>query len=109
MRLAEPTDEEIEAWLPVADALALPPGSPVRLYLSANPLSPVSGKIEYISYEATRRPDGHYAFRVRAKLDQPTAHRVGSKGTARLSGGRAPLVYWALRRPIAAVREFVGL
>jgi len=109
MRLAEPTDQEIEAWLPVADAIALPDGSPVRLYLSADPLSPVSGKIEYIAYEAVRRPDGHYAYRVRAKLDQATDHRVGSKGTVRLSGGRAPLVYWALRRPIAAVREFIGL
>ncbi|HEU5077586.1 MAG TPA: HlyD family efflux transporter periplasmic adaptor subunit [Opitutaceae bacterium] len=109
MRLAEPSDQEIESWLPVADAIPLPAGSPARLYLSASPLSPVSGKIEYIAYEASRRPDGHYAYRVRAKLDDATPHRVGSKGTVRLSGGRAPLVYWALRRPIAAVREFLGL
>jgi multidrug resistance efflux pump len=109
MRLAELSDKEIEAWLPVSDAIVLPDHSPVRLYLSASPLSPVSGKIKYISYEAFRRPDGHYAYRVRASLDGASNHRVGLKGTVRVTGGRVPLIYWALRRPLAALREFLGM
>lgn len=109
LRLAEPNDKEIEAWLPVGDAIVLNDQAPARLYLSSSPLSPVSGKIRYTSYEAVRRPDGHYAYRVRATLDGGTDHRVGLKGTVRLTGGRVPLVYWALRRPLAALREFVGL
>lgn len=109
MRLAEPEDKEIEVWLPVGDAIVLEPGASVRLYLNASPLAPAQGELRYISYDAIRRADGTYAYRVRAKLGTPTPHRVGLKGTARLSGGRVPLVYWMLRRPLAAAREFLGL
>jgi hypothetical protein len=109
MRLAEPNDMEVEAWLPVSDAIALPAGSSARLYLSSSPLDPVSAKIKYVAFEAVRRPDGHYAYRVRATLDQASAHRVGLKGTVRLTGGRVALGYWILRRPLAAMREFLGL
>lgn len=108
LRLAEPNDREIEVWLPVGDAIVLAPGSPVRLYLNASPLAPVRGELRYVSYDALRRADGSYAYRMRAKLTEATPHRVGLKGTARLSGGRVPLVYWMLRRPLAAAREFLG-
>jgi multidrug resistance efflux pump len=109
MRLAEPRDMEIEAWLPVSDAIELPERAPARLYLSASPMAPVSAEVRYIAYEATRRPDGQYAYRVRATLDGASEHRVGLKGTVRLTGGRVPLAFWALRRPLAAMREFFGL
>lgn len=109
MRLAEPDDKEIEAWLPVADAIVLPAQASVRLYLNASPMAPVAGRLRYISYEALRRPEGHYAYRVRATLLGPTDHRVGLKGTVRLAGRRVPLIYWILRRPLAAAREFAGI
>ncbi|MEY4487998.1 MAG: hypothetical protein RIQ79_506, partial [Verrucomicrobiota bacterium] len=109
LRIADPADCEIEAWLPLGDAIRAPVDSPVKLYLSASPLSPVEGRLHYISYEALRRPDGTYAYRVRAKLEGETDHRVGLKGTARLSGDRVPFIYWVLRRPLAAAREFLGL
>lgn len=109
LRLAEPTDKEVEVWLPVGDAIHLPPDSPVRLYLNSSPLAPVAARLRYVTFEAQRRPDGHYAYRVRATLEEPTPHRVGLKGTARLSGKRVPLVYWMLRRPLAVLREFLGV
>jgi multidrug resistance efflux pump len=108
LRIAEPDDREIEAWLPIGDAIRLKEGAPAKLYLSASPLSPVTGELRYVSYEALRRPDGSYAYRVRAALDGPTEHRAGLKGTVRLSGDRVPLIYWMLRRPLAAAREFTG-
>lgn len=109
LRLAEPEDKEVEAWLPVADAIALTEGADVRLYLNATPLEPVAGKLRYVAYEPTHRPDGTYAYRVRALIAGATAHRVGLKGTVRLSGARVPLVYWMVRRPLARVREFLGI
>jgi hypothetical protein len=108
MRLAEPEDKEIEAWIPASDAIELSERAPVRLYLNANPLSPAAGYLRFVSYEPIRRPDGHYAYRVRATLATPTEHRVGLKGTVRISGERVALGYWMLRRPLAAVREFFG-
>lgn len=108
MRIATPDDIEVEAWLAVGDAIRLDAGSDAGLYLSAAPLSPVSARIRYVAYEAVQRPDGNYAYRVRATLDEKTGHRVGLRGTAKLSGGRVPLVYWVLRRPLAAIRQFLG-
>lgn len=109
LRIAAPTDVEVEAWLPIADAIDLPASAPVRLYLNASPLSPVAAKLRYMAHDAVQRPDGSYAYRVRATLEEPTDHRVGLKGTAKLQGAWAPAIYWALRRPLATMRSTLGL
>jgi len=109
MRIASPRDVEIEAWLAVGDAIPLEKGAPLKLYLASSPLDPVTATVRYVSYEAQARPDGSYAYRVRATLDAASSQRVGLKGTAKLSGAWAPLAYWILRRPLAAVRQAVGL
>ena len=109
MRIAEPADTEVEAWLPLADAVALEPGSEVTLYLNASPLSPVAARVRYMAHDAVQRPDGMYAYRVRATLAEPIQHRVGLKGTAKLYSGWVPVVYWMMRRPLAFVRTTVGI
>ena len=109
MRIAAPTDVEVEAWLPVGDAIDLPPGAPLTLYLAANPLDPVSANVRYLAYEAQARPDGSYAYRVRATLAGASAQRAGLKGTAKLSGPWTPMIYWMLRRPLAVIRQALGL
>jgi multidrug resistance efflux pump len=109
MRIAVPGDVEIEAWLPLADAIALSPGARVQLYLNASPLQPVVARLRYQAHDAVQRPDGGYAYRVRATLQEATTHRVGLKGTAKLHGGWVPLGYWVLRRPWAALRTTLGV
>jgi hypothetical protein len=109
MQVASPTDVEIEAWVPIGDAIPLAENSPLHLYLAASPLSPVSGTLRYMSHRATARPDGSYAYRVRARLSAPVDNRIGLKGTAKLAGERVPLIYWMLRRPLASIRQFLAL
>ena len=109
LRIAAVDDIEIEAWLPIADAIALAPGASVRLYLNADPLRPVDARLRLLAHEAVQRPDGSFAYRVRATLESPTAHRVGLKGTAKIEGERVIALYWALRRPIATARATLGL
>jgi multidrug efflux pump subunit AcrA (membrane-fusion protein) len=108
LRIATLDDVEVEAWLPLADAIALEPGDSVTLYLSASPLSPVSAQLRYMAHDAVQRTDGSFAYRVRATLDGKTQHRVGLKGTARVHGGWVPMIYWMLRRPWATVRGYLG-
>ena len=108
LRLAATTDTEVEVWLALADAVVLEPGANVNLYLNSSPLSPVAARMRYMAHDAVLRPDGGYAYRVRASLVNPTMHRVGLKGTAKLQGGWVPLVYWVLRRPLASVRSTLG-
>lgn len=109
LRIAAPDDREIEAWVPMADAIPLPGQAPVKLYLNASPLSPVQGQIRYVAHEAVARPDGSHAYRVRATLTGETDHRVGLKGTARLQGEWTLLAYWVMRRPLASLRNSLGL
>lgn len=109
MRVADPDAVEIEAWVPVGDAIPLAEGAPLRLYLAADPLTAVQGRVRYMAYDAVARPDGSYAYRVRASLDQAQGPRIGLKGTAKLQGERVPLAYWILRKPWAAIRQFVAL
>lgn len=109
LRLAAPDDKEIEAWVTLGDAIPLPPGAKLRFYLSASPTESLTATVRYMAHEAQRRPDGQQAYRVRATLEGATAQRIGQKGTARLEGEEVRLAYWVLRRPLAAVREFLGL
>lgn len=108
MRIASPDDVEVEAWVPLADAIPLPEEAGVSLYLNASPLSPVDARLRYLAHDAVERPDGNYAYRLRATLTAPTEHRVGLKGTARLQGHQVPMAYWVLRRPLAGIRAYLG-
>lgn len=108
MRVAAPGQVEVEAWLPVGDAIPLRAGASATLYLNASPLSPVDASVRYMAHDAVARPDGGYAYRVRATVDGQTSHRVGLKGSVKLAGGWVPLAYWVLRRPLATVRQFLG-
>jgi len=109
MQVAAPDDVEIEAWVPIGDAIPLADGAPLHLYLASTPLSPLGGTLRYMSHRAVARPDGSYAYRVRARLDTPSGQRIGLKGTAKLGGERVPLIYWMLRRPLASIRQFIAL
>jgi hypothetical protein len=108
MQVASGSDVEIEAWVPIGDAIPLADDARIGLYLAASPLSSVSGTLRYMSHRAMPRPDGSFAYRVRARLDSVAGQRIGLKGTAKLYGGWVPLGYWILRRPLAAIREFIA-
>lgn len=110
MVVADEHAVEIEAWLSPADAIPLADGSPITLYLNADPMRPVRATLRYIGHEAIERPDGKYAYRVRATLAEGGERpRVGLKGTARLEGDKVSLGYWILRRPLAAARVWLGV
>ena len=109
MRIAAPGDVEVEAWLAIGDAIALPDEAPVSLYLAASPLTSLAARVRYVAHDATLRPEGSYAYRLRARLDEGSNRRVGLKGTAKVYGARVPLIYWMLRRPLATIRQALGV
>ena len=108
MKVAAPHDVEIEAWIPIGDAITLDSEAAVDLYLASMPLSSLSGQLRYLGHDAVPRPDGVYAYRLRAKLDGTSDLRIGLKGTAKVHGPWVPLVYWVMRRPLAAARQFLA-
>jgi multidrug resistance efflux pump len=109
MMVADETDTEVEAWVSVADAGEVTPGARLTLFLNARPLSPVRATVRSVAYEPSARPDSTLAHRVRAGLeDGHERPRLGLKGTARIDGDTVPLVWWLFRKPLAAIRQFVG-
>lgn len=109
MRIASAGDVEVEAWLPLGDAIPLPKQADVNLYLAASPLSSIAANVRYLAHDSVPRPDGTYAYRMRARLEGRTGHRIGLKGTAKVYGHWVPLAYWMLRRPLATVRQTLGI
>ena len=110
LRIADPAAVEVEVWVGLSDLIPLQPGSPLRLHLNANPLESLEAQVEYLAFEAAKRPDGSFAYRLRARLVNPPAHiRVGAKGTARIAAEEVTLAYWLLRKPLASLRALTGL
>lgn len=108
MVLADPDIPEVEAWLSPGDAVPLAIGSDVLVYLNADPLAPLQAQLRYVAHEPIARPEGYYAYRVRARLLSNQRARVGLKGTAKISGERVLLCYWVMRRPLAQARAWLG-
>lgn len=108
--LADPTRVQIAIRLPVDDALSLEPGASVKLYLNVAPLGTVAGVLTQSSYEPALTPEGVVAYYLKADLaaGEPV-QRIGLKGTAKLYGGWAPLIYHVLRKPLAVVRRTLGV
>ncbi len=110
MIVANEKEMEIEAWIASDNAIQLPQNAKVTLYLNISPLSPIKGNVKSISYEAIQRPDATYAYRLRAIVDEKNINqRIGLKGTAKISGQYVPMIYWIFRKPLAFVRQFLGL
>ena len=111
MVVADETKVAMEAWLAPADAVSLPVGSDMTLYLASDPLSPVQAHLDYVSHVAQFRPEGQFAYKVRGSLTAQALKdlpRVGMKGTVKLHGESVPLVYRLFRRPWASFRAWVG-
>jgi multidrug resistance efflux pump len=109
MTLANPENTEIEAWVPVADAITLERGAKVRMFLNTDPVNPLDAELYQTSYEAELTPEGVLAFRVKARFAGENRPRVGLKGTAKIYGDKVSLFYYLMRRPLAAARQFLGL
>jgi len=110
LSLADQTDVEIEAWLPIGDAIDLPKGSPMRVYLNSSPLVPIGGALISFSYEAQSKLGDIFAHRIRGRiLDKEQLPRLGLRGTARIEGKKVSLLYWIFRRPLATLRQFFGM
>ena len=110
MMVAAERETEIEAWLPVGDIIPLDPGAPVTVYLNIDPLNSVPATLRRVSYVPETRPDDTLAYRVRASIavghEKPI---VGLQGTAKIAGERVVLAYYLFRRPLAIIRQFLGI
>lgn len=108
LQIVDPRDVELRVDLPTKEQLELAPGNRVRVWLDAQPLWSIDARLENVSYQSRQTANGVLAFTVTAKpLGAPP--RIGSRGTAKVYGRWAPLGYALLRRPIASLRQYLGI
>ncbi|MEI6558825.1 MAG: HlyD family efflux transporter periplasmic adaptor subunit [Rhodospirillaceae bacterium] len=110
LQIADPARTELNIEVPVRDAIVLTEGAPVDLFLDVDPLSPKPAILTSASYEAEITPAGTLSYRVRAAFpeDLPPP-RIGLQGTAKIYGDRVPLALYLFRRPLASLRQWLGV
>lgn len=108
MQIANPAEFMYRIDLPAKEQLRLEPGAQAKIWLDSEPLWALEARVETASYLARPTAERILAFAVTAR---PTggSPRIGSRGTAKLYGGWSPFIYTVLRRPIAAMRQYLGL
>ena len=110
MELANPQQLEVRIDLPVEDAIVLREGASATLFLNANPFSSVPATISHASYHAKVLPNNTLAYRVTAQLEQGSSEfRIGWQGSAKIYGEQVMLFTYLFRRPISAVRPWIGV
>lgn len=110
MQIADPGKVKLRINLPVDDAIFLVEGAEVKIFLDVDPLKSISGVVTHASYEAALTPENVLAYRIDAEFSEPDIRkRIGLQGTAKLYEERVSLFYYLFRRPISALRQFVGV
>jgi len=110
LEIADPNQAELEIWLPVADAINLNSGAKIEFFLNVSPDAPLEATLRQASYEATLSTSNVLGYRLKAALtDSSHMPRIGLRGTAKVYGERVSLFYFLARRPLAAIRQFIGL
>ena len=117
MELADPRRVAFRIHLPVSDAIAIREGGRVKVFLDADPLDAIEARVRWASFHAEEIPGGLLAFRIIADPVAQTPQekrvlkrqlRIGFRGSAQVFGEKVPLGFYLLRRPIAALRQFLG-
>ena len=111
MEIASPADIEFRIDLGVADAIVLHDQARVKIFLDSDPLRSIDAKLVRTSYRARMRESQQLAFRLVAEADPAavSALRLGARGTAQVYSDRVPFIFYLLRRPIAAGRQWLGI
>jgi hypothetical protein len=110
MTVAAPSLVRLEIFLPMNDFAPQKNGDPVLFFPNISPGKPFKAAVIQAGYQAEESHQAGMAFRLRADFgpDIKNPPRLGLRGTAKLYGPRAPLVYHMLRRPIMKARQWLG-
>ena len=110
MEVADPTRVQLRIDVPVADAIAVKNGARVSAFLDSDPLHPVEAKTLSSSFDPQMIEGNILAYRVYAGFDATAdSLRLGIRGTSQIFGEKVPLAYYLFRRPIAVIRQRLGL
>ena len=116
MRIANPTNTEFLVKLAPEDSIILQDGNDARIFLDADPLNPVKAKIIRRSYHAKPDTTNTLAYDLILRTDEDANaattninHRIGIRGTAQVYGSKVLLGIFLFRKPLSAMRQYLGI
>ena len=108
MLVAPPLSVLVEAQVPAGSMIALEPGAEALFFDNLKPDRPSRGRVDTVAYASATTVENVLAYAVRVRLADGETARLGLRGTVKLYGPARPFILWALRRPIAAVRQWTA-
>lgn len=110
MMIVDPASTKLYIRLPDSDNIDFDLTKPVSVVLDSDPRSSRSAKLRYVSNHSRIGKDSMPHFRAEAEwVNREPDVKLGLQGTAVLYGQRVSLGYWLLRRPLGAVRKYLGI
>lgn len=110
MTLIDPSDSKVRIWLPQDDRIPFDREAPVTVLLNAESGKSRQASLTYVAAHTQPGPEGIYGFMAEAAWrESDAAPLIGLRGTAVVYGERVRLGYWLLRKPLAALRRFLGV
>lgn len=109
MLIADPNRIRYRIEVPVDSVIRIESGAEVSVYLKDSPLGGNLARMESMSYKPKELPSGQLGYIVYADRNDADLPAIGSRGVARITGGRQPLIWSLLSRPVSVVRQTVGL
>lgn len=108
MMIADQSKIRLRIVVPIGDAIATEAGGKVVFYPNVSPLSSLDAVVARSAYEPSMQPDRTMAYVLHAGFKEEGG-RLGWRGTAKIYGSRAPLIYQVLRKPLSRLRQMVGI
>ncbi|MDE1464840.1 efflux RND transporter periplasmic adaptor subunit [Spartinivicinus poritis] len=110
MTISDPQDVMVNIYVPVKNHTIFPEKAQIKLFLDAVPLQPLQATLQQVSFTAAPHPLAGLSYQLSASLDNKhTKAQIGLKGTAKVYSEPVSLFYYLFRRPITAIRQYLGV
>jgi multidrug resistance efflux pump len=110
MQIVTPQNSKLQIWLPEKDNIEFSEEKPIYIFLNVSAGETYKAKISYISKHVVISPKGVPSFKAEAQwIKKHKNMKIGLTGNAVIYGKSVPAIYWLLRRPLAAIRQYLGI
>jgi hypothetical protein len=112
LQIADEKSIELTIMLPVKEAVFLEKGAKVKVFFDNDPLYSWDANVTHISYIPTQTPEQILSYKIVAdfnELDLNTSiPSIGTRGMAKIYSNKVTLFFYLFRRPITALRQWIG-
>lgn len=109
MTISNEGETKLRIWIPEHDNIVFDKDVPVHVFLNTIPTKTFEAELVFISPEVKVMEGELPSYEAEAKWLSKETPKLGLKGSAVLYGERVSILYYLFRKPIGAVRKFLGV